>query len=42
MFRGLLRYLSAGLAALLPIVVTVGLLAWLWNFLQTYIGPKTF
>ncbi len=37
----LLRYFLAGVFAILPLVITVAIVAWVANFLKTFIGPET-
>lgn len=40
-FQTIFRYFISGIIAVLPLVVTVALVAWLSNFLITWLGPGT-
>lgn len=39
--NGLLRCFLAGVFAILPLVITVGVVIWIAGFLQRYLGPHT-
>lgn len=40
-FARLMRYFVAGTLAILPVVVTVGVVVWVAGFLSQYLGPST-
>ena len=40
--RGILSTFLAGLFALLPIVITLGIMAWAGGLLREWLGPQSF
>ena len=40
--RGILSTFLAGLFAVLPIVITVGIMAWVGGLLKAWLGPESF
>jgi uncharacterized membrane protein len=40
-WKRLIAYFLAGVFAILPIVITVGIVIWVANFLEAFVGPRT-
>jgi uncharacterized membrane protein len=41
-WKPLVRYFMAGLLAVLPLVLTIAIMSWVFNFLRGIVGPKTY
>ncbi len=41
-WQRLVRYFMAGLLAVLPLVLTIAIVSWVFNFLRGIVGPKTY